>query len=54
MIPAWLGAGKEHRKGAGVRFEECVLDDELRLEYFEVEVPLARSSLKCRREVDDE
>lgn len=37
-----------------VQDEECVLNDELRLEYFEMEVPLAHSNLKRRREVDAE
>lgn len=31
-----------------------MLDAELRLEYFEVEVPVACSSLKCMREVSAE
>lgn len=49
MTPTFLGVGKEHR-GIVLR-NVCWM---MRLEYFELEVPLAHSSLKCRREVDAE
>lgn len=51
MTPTFLGAGEQHM---GSSFEACVLDDELRLQYFESEIPAARSSFKCMRELNAE